>query len=177
MSTKQLMSDLVRTLAHHSQKYGLEVHLFSKEGVNPLLAETIIGKPLSYVTEGSLAAEGELPLNMATRFRIGEFSFELDQVLFINADIRTQQASIIISTQVSEGAEPFAVEQEIFSKHANKLRKALDKFPSEAEPPDLETLRAWESEGGCEATDGCWVEPDGTCPHGHPSWLLKLGYI
>lgn len=21
------------------------------------------------------------------------------------------------------------------------------------------------------ATDGCVVEPDGCCPHGHPSWL------
>jgi hypothetical protein len=33
------------------------------------------------------------------------------------------------------------------------------------------------SEGGCEALDGCWVEPDGTCEHGEPSWLLRLGYI
>ena len=45
------------------------------------------------------------------------------------------------------------------------------------EPPDQETLMEWEAEGGCEATDGCWVEPDGTCPHGQPSWLLKLGLI
>lgn len=46
------------------------------------------------------------------------------------------------------------------------------------EQPDLETLEEWMWEdGGCEATDSCWVEPDGTCPHGHPSWLLKLGLI
>jgi hypothetical protein len=45
------------------------------------------------------------------------------------------------------------------------------------EPPDLETLMEWEAEGGCEATDGCWVEPDGHCEHGHPSWLLALGLI
>lgn len=45
-------------------------------------------------------------------------------------------------------------------------------------PPDMETLEAWLwEEGGCEATDSCWVEADGTCPHGHPSWLLKLGLI
>jgi hypothetical protein len=43
--------------------------------------------------------------------------------------------------------------------------------------PDLETLMEWEAEGGCEATDGCWVEPDGACPHGHRSWLLELGLI
>ena len=48
---------------------------------------------------------------------------------------------------------------------------------SSIEPPDIETLREWEEEGGCEATDGCWVEPDGTCPHGHRSWLLELGLI
>jgi hypothetical protein len=48
---------------------------------------------------------------------------------------------------------------------------------SSVEPPDIETLREWEAEGGCEATDGCWVEPDGTCEHGHRSWLLELGLI
>lgn len=33
------------------------------------------------------------------------------------------------------------------------------------------------ADGGCEATDGCWVEPDGHCQHGCPSWLVKLGVI
>ena len=45
------------------------------------------------------------------------------------------------------------------------------------EPPDIETLMRWEMEGGCEATDGCWVEADGVCTHGHRSWLLELGLI
>jgi hypothetical protein len=46
------------------------------------------------------------------------------------------------------------------------------------ERPDLDTLIEWLIEdAGCEATDGCWVEPDGTCPHGHQSWLLVLGLI
>ena len=49
--------------------------------------------------------------------------------------------------------------------------------PKKLQPPDVETLMEWEEEGGCEATDGCWVEPDGTCPHGHNSWLLELGLI
>lgn len=43
--------------------------------------------------------------------------------------------------------------------------------------PDIEQLIEWESDGGCEATDGCWVEPDGTCEHGYRSWLLVLGMI
>jgi len=28
-----------------------------------------------------------------------------------------------------------------------------------------------------EAIDGCRVEPDGTCPHGAPSWLIQLGLM
>jgi len=43
--------------------------------------------------------------------------------------------------------------------------------------PTLEMLVEWESQGYCEATDGCIVEPDGHCPHGEPSWLLELGLI
>jgi hypothetical protein len=48
---------------------------------------------------------------------------------------------------------------------------------AKANAPDVETLMEWEAEGGCEAVDGCWVEPDGTCPHGCPSWLLVMGLI
>jgi hypothetical protein len=44
-------------------------------------------------------------------------------------------------------------------------------------PPVEELLRQFEEDGGCEATDGCWVEPDGHCEHGQPSWLLALGLI
>ena len=43
--------------------------------------------------------------------------------------------------------------------------------------PTLKMLQEWEDEGGCEATDGCWVEPDGECEHGCQSWLLALGMI
>jgi hypothetical protein len=44
--------------------------------------------------------------------------------------------------------------------------------------PSLEELqRQVEEDGGCEATDGCFVEPDGTCNHGQPSWLVALGLI
>jgi hypothetical protein len=44
--------------------------------------------------------------------------------------------------------------------------------------PSLDELqRQVEEDGGCEATDSCFVEPDGTCEHGQPSWLLTLGLI
>ena len=46
------------------------------------------------------------------------------------------------------------------------------------EAPDLETLEAWIFDDGiCEATDGCVIEPDGVCPHGHVSWLMWYGLI
>jgi len=45
------------------------------------------------------------------------------------------------------------------------------------EEPSEETLMEWMDEGGAEATDGCWVEPDGTCQHGKKSWLLIMGLI
>lgn len=43
--------------------------------------------------------------------------------------------------------------------------------------PSIDEILSWEADGGCEATDGCWVEPDGTCEHGKPSWMIVLGLI
>lgn len=60
------------------------------------------------------------------------------------------------------------------------LRQVLDipRWPEPTEdPPDMETLSEWFLDSVCEATDGCLVEHDGTCPHGHPSWFLKLGLL
>jgi len=44
--------------------------------------------------------------------------------------------------------------------------------------PTEEDLKEWHNEGGgCEAIDGCWVDPDGQCEHGYDSWLVALGWI
>ena len=43
--------------------------------------------------------------------------------------------------------------------------------------PSLKTLEKWDNEGFCRATDGCKVEPDGCCSHGHVSWLIYLNLI
>lgn len=47
------------------------------------------------------------------------------------------------------------------------------------EAPEFETILDWGDEGGSEAAcpEGCWVEPDGWCEHGRPSWLLVLGMV
>ncbi len=44
-------------------------------------------------------------------------------------------------------------------------------------PPSVKTLEKWEENGTCKATDGCTVEPDGTCHHGKKSWLLVMVMI
>lgn len=44
--------------------------------------------------------------------------------------------------------------------------------------PSIEQIMQWSWESsGCEATDGCWVEEDGTCEHGHQSWILVMGLV
>jgi len=43
--------------------------------------------------------------------------------------------------------------------------------------PSLRTLEKWMDDGVAKATDGCRVEPDGKCPHGHNSWLMVMGLI
>lgn len=43
--------------------------------------------------------------------------------------------------------------------------------------PKYYELAQWTVDGVARATDGCTVETDGICEHGHPSWLLLLGYV
>lgn len=49
--------------------------------------------------------------------------------------------------------------------------------PTVHPPTKDELIERLEEHSTVEATDGCMVEPDGICPHGHPSWPLKLGWI
>jgi hypothetical protein len=43
--------------------------------------------------------------------------------------------------------------------------------------PTLATMERWDSEGAARATDGCRVEMDGQCVHGHTSWVRVLKLI
>jgi len=43
--------------------------------------------------------------------------------------------------------------------------------------PSIEDLEYMVFDGVAKSTDGCSVEPDGVCPHGHPSWLIRLYMI
>jgi hypothetical protein len=48
--------------------------------------------------------------------------------------------------------------------------------PTIAKPSEEEL---WDMlfDGLCPATDGCEVEPDGTCPHCHPAWPRRMGLV
>jgi len=52
-----------------------------------------------------------------------------------------------------------------------------DKHRATTPRPTVDQLEEWMVDGVCEATDGCIVEPDGRCEHGHSSWMLRLGLI
>lgn len=43
--------------------------------------------------------------------------------------------------------------------------------------PTISQMEQWSYNGYCLATDGCKVEEDGICAHGHPSWMLRFGII
>jgi len=47
----------------------------------------------------------------------------------------------------------------------------------QVKPPSLATMERWSDNGVAKATDGCKVEPDGECPHGHKSWMMVMGVI
>ena len=67
------------------------------------------------------------------------------------------------------------------------LKSVLDSLPTidqvgypapTVDIPDISQIMEWiEEDSGCEATDGCWVEPDGVCEHGFISWAVHLGLI
>jgi hypothetical protein len=58
----------------------------------------------------------------------------------------------------------------------NWLAEGLKHTPTEPEP-SMAQVQEWIMDSVCDATDGCQVEPDGRCPHGHRSWLLELGLV
>jgi len=60
-------------------------------------------------------------------------------------------------------------------KNDKEIKKVWPK-PTRKEP-SIKQLKRWGYEGVVEATDGCRVEPDGECHHGHPSWFIALEII
>ena len=52
------------------------------------------------------------------------------------------------------------------------------RWPEPSVPePEFVALALFLYDAVAVSTDGCHVEPDGVCEHGHPSWLRRLGVI
>jgi hypothetical protein len=67
---------------------------------------------------------------------------------------------------------------------AAKRHSATTRRPAPTAPePDAEKLALWARQVKAGerkmsiATDGCRVTWDRTCKHGHPTWLVRLGYL
>jgi hypothetical protein len=56
-------------------------------------------------------------------------------------------------------------------------RKLGERHKAVVKSPGPKAIERWISDGVAKATDGCRVEPDGVCEHGHSSWLLVMGLI
>ena len=56
-------------------------------------------------------------------------------------------------------------------------RKQGERHCATTKRPSIATMERWNYDGIARATDGCRIEPDGVCEHGHSSWMLVLGVI
>lgn len=69
----------------------------------------------------------------------------------------------------------------VHSDQPDAIKTEVTRYNRWPEPtvkrPPMGDLYEQARDGAVEATDGCAVEPDGVCEHGHPSWLLKMGLI
>lgn len=99
---------------------------------------------------------------------------------FVAATLETRQSGYYCAHIFPQGEVTQAVVQWTERLYAEEwLAHAVLVPPSNdyAHRPSYAKLVAWMAQGGCETIDGCWVEPDGHCEHGFPSWLLHYGMI
>ena len=152
---------------------GIASVAFEDEGRGAIVVDTTIqpmpgaGNPFGYFPQELIEGQDDEDI---TRM-VAEYDPTQEfVVVLLKSDDRTSTYRVGI---VPPG-DPASVAAEDEPDHTEKPAEE-----SKLEPPDVETLIAWEAQGGCEAAcpHHCWVEADGTCPHGNPSWLLKLGLI
>jgi len=125
------------------------------------------GHPFAYFSQEQVEEQG----NEDTRRMVTEYDPARELVLVL------LKPSNRASTYRLRTVPPWP--QEAVASEATPSHTGEPAAEPKLEPPDVETLIAWEAEGGCEAAcpHHCWVEPDGICNHGNPSWLLRLGLI
>ena len=125
------------------------------------------GNPFAYFSQDQVQGQGDGDIARM----VSEYDPTHEVVLvLLKSGNRTSTYRVCTNAQERQGP----VGSELAASRTRKQTAELKLVP-----PDVETLIAWESEGGCEAAcpNHCWVEPDGTCRHGNPSWLLQMGMI
>jgi hypothetical protein len=85
----------------------------------------------------------------------------------------TERSIVVVNEQLFRLKGGVTVEEFVAKKKAQGKDVQVVELPR----PDYDQLAAWMQDGEAETTDGCIVEPDGTCEHGHHSWLRVLGMI
>lgn len=66
----------------------------------------------------------------------------------------------------------------LFLERQRSAQKAEETMiGSTVDESPIELISRWFLDVQCEAIDGCVVEQDGICPHGHPSLLVYFGLI
>ena len=146
---------------------------FEDEGRGAIVVDTTIqpmpgaGNPFGYFTQEQIEGQGDEDISRM----VAEYDPTQEfVVVLLKREDRTSTYRVGVVPPGRRGA----VASENTLGHTDEQAAA-----PELRPPDVETLIAWEAQGGCEAAcpHRCWVEADGTCPHGNPSWLLKMGLI
>ena len=126
-----------------------------------------VGNPFAYFPQELV----DQHIGEDTQRMVAEYDEDWELVLvLLKSDDRTSTYRVGVPTLRPHDPGPGKVPQS---------KRAEPRSASRLKAPDTETLISWEADGGCEAAcpHHCWTEPDGTCEHGHPSWLLKLGLI
>lgn len=89
-------------------------------------------------------------------------------------NIDDQELKLKLKLKAIDGRELHTPEEEeLLAQPVPYLPDDVD----EEDAPTMEQLEEWMMDSTCEATDGCIVEHDGSCPHGCESWLRKLGMV
>jgi hypothetical protein len=144
---------------------------FEDEGRGAIVVETTLepilgaGNPFAYFPQEQIEAQDDKDIKRVVA------EYDLTQefvVVLLKRDDHVSTCRVGIVPPESQGAG---------ASEGTPHRNGEPTAESELEVPDAETLIAWEAEGGCEAAcpHHCWTGPDGTCPHGNPSWLLEPG--
>ena len=70
------------------------------------------------------------------------------------------------------------IARRVADQHADRRRRLAEQWPTPTtDRPSDDQIERWVYDSVVDATDGCRVEADGRCPHGHPSWLLAVGLV